>query len=272
MKDILIRSATGAVFVTFVIGSLWLGRWISFAAMALIGALGLYEFYTLKKHPLSGPTRWLSIVLGVLGFIGFALIEFGKLSSFFTLHIIMLPILSIFIIEIYRKKDHPLENTSLSAMGWIYILFPLYLLALLSKTQDFIYAIAPLLLTWVNDTFAYLGGRFLGKKSLFERISPKKTWEGSIIGISFALLLGAVLAHYTEKSLWFWLLIALVVAISSILGDLFESLFKRSLQIKDTGKLLPGHGGILDRMDATFFAVPLYYIILMTSIYLNYNV
>ncbi len=272
MKDILVRSATGAVFVSFMLGALWLGSWIPFAAMALVGAIGLYEFYTLKKHPLSGPTRWLSIILGVLGFAGFALIEFGYISSFFTLHIVMLPILIIFITEIYRKKDYPLENTSLSAMGWFYILFPLYLLALLAKTQDFIYAIAPLLLTWTNDTFAYLGGRFLGKKSLFERISPKKTWEGSIIGISFALVLGAILANYTEKSLWFWLLIALVVAISSILGDLFESLFKRSLQIKDSGKLLPGHGGILDRMDAAFFAVPLYFLILMTSFYLNYIV
>jgi phosphatidate cytidylyltransferase len=124
-----------------------------------------------------------------------------------------------------------------------------------------------LLLTWTNDTFAYLGGRFFGKKSLFPRISPKKTWEGTLVGIVFTAFAGIMIAFTTDTSTWFWMLASLLVAIASILGDLFESLFKRSLQIKDSGKLLPGHGGILDRMDATFFAVPLFYLLLTTALH-----
>jgi phosphatidate cytidylyltransferase len=177
--------------------------------------------------------------------------------------------LTIFITEIYRKKDQPLENTSLSAMGWFYILLPLFLLAHLSNLS-FTLAAAPLLLTWTNDTFAYLGGRFFGKKSLFARISPKKTWEGTIIGIIFSAICGVLLSVFTDISIIFWLSTSIIVSVASILGDLFESLFKRSLDIKDSGKLLPGHGGILDRFDATFFAVPLYYLLLTTAFYLNW--
>lgn len=266
MKEILIRSLTGAVFVTVILGALWLSSWISFAVMGLIGAIGLHEFYTLKKNPLSGPTRFASIFLGVFGFFTFMFIDLGTIDTFFIPHAAMLPVLMIFIIEIYRNKEHPLENTSLSSIGWIYILLPLFLLAHMAQ-ESFIFALTPLLLTWTNDTFAYLGGRFFGKKSLFPRISPKKTWEGTLVGIGFTALAGITIAFLTDTSTLFWLIAAFIVAIASILGDLFESLFKRSLQIKDSGKLLPGHGGILDRMDATFFAVPLFYLLLTTALH-----
>lgn len=269
MKEILIRSLTGAVFVTVILGSLWLSSVTSFAVMAFIGAIGLHEFYTLKKNPLSGPTRWLSIFLGVAAFLFYALIDLGRVDVFFIPHAALIPVLIIFIVEIYRNKEHPLENTSLSSIGWIYILLPLFLLAHLAN-QSFVYALAPLVLTWTNDTFAYLGGRFFGKKSLFPRISPKKTWEGTIVGILFTALAGTVIAMFTDTSTLFWMLAATLVAVASILGDLFESLFKRSLQIKDSGKLLPGHGGILDRMDATFFAVPLFYLLLTTALHFNW--
>lgn len=266
MKDILIRSATGAIFVTIILGSLWLGSWISYAVMGLIGAIGLHEFYTLKKNPLSGPTRWLSLLLGLLAFFTYMLIDLEEIDTFFIPHAAMLPVLIIFITEIYRNKEHPLENTSLSSIGWIYILLPLFLLAKMAQ-DDFVFAMTPLLLTWTNDTFAYLGGRFFGKKSLFERISPKKTWEGTFVGIFFTAIAGVIIAFLTDTSILFWMIASILVAIASILGDLFESLFKRSLQIKDSGKLLPGHGGILDRMDATFFAVPLFYLLLTTALH-----
>ncbi len=264
MNDILIRSLTGALFVAVVLGSLWLGSWISFAVMGLIGVVGLHEFYTLKKNPMHGPTRWLSMALGALIFTVYVLMYFDVLDLFFIPHISLLPLLIIFIVEIYRNKDFPLENTSLSFFGWVYILMPLYLLAFLAN-HAFLYALAPLVLTWTNDTFAYLGGRFFGKKSLFPRISPKKTWEGTIIGVSCSTLAGWFIADYSGSATLFWIISAVLVATASILGDLFESLFKRSLNIKDSGKLLPGHGGILDRFDATLFAVPLFYMLLTTA-------
>jgi phosphatidate cytidylyltransferase len=264
MKDILLRSATGAVFVAVVLGSLWSGGWLSFAVMGFIGAIGLHEFYTLKKNPMFGPTRWLSIVLGMTAYFIYTAMYFELLDPFFIPHVALLPLLTIFIVEIYRNKAQPLENTSLSFFGWVYILMPLYLLAFLAN-HAFLYALAPLLLIWTNDSFAYLGGRFLGKKSLFPRISPKKTWEGTIIGVLFTVVVGLIISLNTGSATLFWMISAILVAIASILGDLFESLFKRSLNIKDSGKLLPGHGGILDRFDATLFAVPLFYILLTTA-------
>jgi phosphatidate cytidylyltransferase len=264
MNDLVVRGITGFFFVTSVLLSLWFGSWISFAAMGAVGVLGLHEFYTLTNNPIYGPTRWLSIILGVCSYIAYTAMYFEKLDSFFVPHVALVSLLIIFIVEIYRKKAQPLENTSLSFFGWIYILMPLYLLAFLSN-HSFLYALAPLVLTWTNDTFAYLGGRLLGKKSLFERISPKKTWEGTIFGVVFCALSGLFIAFYTGSATAFWMVSAILVAIASVLGDLFESLFKRSLNIKDSGNLLPGHGGVLDRFDATLFAVPLFYMLLTTS-------
>jgi phosphatidate cytidylyltransferase len=269
MNDTLLRSLTGIVFVSVVLGSLWIGSWVSFGVMGLIGAIGLHEFYTLKKNPLHGPTRWLSIFLGLTTYFVYAAMFFDQFDKFFIPHVAFLPLMTIFIVEIYRNKEQPLENTSLSFFGWIYILMPMFLLALLAE-HDFLFALTPLVLVWTNDTFAYLGGRLVGRKSLFPRISPKKTWEGTLIGVCFSAIAGFVIAILSGSEMVFWIISAFLVSIASILGDLFESLFKRSLNIKDSGKLLPGHGGILDRFDATLFAVPLFYMLLTTAKYLGW--
>ncbi len=126
---------------------------------------------------------------------------------------------------------------------------------------------AMFLLIWSNDTFAYLIGRMIGKTKLFERISPKKTWEGTLGGIFMTVLVGFLIGEFlpTNEPLWFWLGAAIIIAPCAILGDLYESMFKRSLKIKDSGSILPGHGGILDRFDAVFFSVPFF--MAWTSIY-----
>jgi phosphatidate cytidylyltransferase len=116
------------------------------------------------------------------------------------------------------------------------------------------------LLIWTNDSFAYFSGRAFGKHKLFERISPKKTWEGTFGGILFTLLLGFIIGSYINKGeVLFWMISALIIAPGAILGDLLESLFKRSLAVKDSGKILPGHGGVLDRFDAALFTIPFFY-------------
>ena len=106
---------------------------------------------------------------------------------------------------------------------------------------------------------AYFGGRFLGKHKLFERISPKKTWEGAIIGAAFCILLGYIL-QMTWLVQWNWIIVASIIAVFSQLGDLVESMFKRSIHIKDSGSLLPGHGGFLDRFDGIFLSTPVIFI------------
>jgi phosphatidate cytidylyltransferase len=117
------------------------------------------------------------------------------------------------------------------------------------------------LIIWTNDTFAYLSGLTFGKHKLFERISPKKTWEGFIGGLLASLLIGYFLHQFIlEVSLLKWLFLCLLIAISSVLGDFIESLFKRTAGIKDSGTIMPGHGGILDRIDSLLFVVPVMYI------------
>lgn len=264
MNDLVLRGLTGIGFVGVMVLSIWLADAFVFIVMGAIGAFGLYEFYTLKKNPLHGPTRWLSIALGISFYGAFTAMYFNHIDPFFIPHFLLVPLLSVFIVEIYRNKQFPLENTSLSFFGWLYILAPLFLLSVLSN-HDFLYALAPLIMIWSNDSFAYLGGRFFGKRSLFERISPKKTWEGTICGVLAAAVAGAIIAQFTDSSFTFWIFCAIPVAVASVLGDLFESLFKRSLNVKDSGKLLPGHGGILDRFDATFFAIPIFYLVLTTA-------
>jgi phosphatidate cytidylyltransferase len=119
---------------------------------------------------------------------------------------------------------------------------------------------------WVNDTFAYLTGSLIGKHRLYERISPKKSWEGSIGGLFFSLLIAALFAHYSNYiSVDRALIIAILVVVFGSLGDLIESMLKRQAGVKDSGNLIPGHGGILDRFDATFFAVPFVFVYLIMT-------
>jgi phosphatidate cytidylyltransferase len=120
-----------------------------------------------------------------------------------------------------------------------------------------------LVILWLNDTGAYFIGSLLGKHRLFERISPKKSWEGSIGGAALSLITAwAVSLVFTDISLWKWLVMAGIISITGTLGDLVESMLKRSLDVKDSGSLLPGHGGILDRFDAVFLSVPFVFVFL----------
>jgi phosphatidate cytidylyltransferase len=129
------------------------------------------------------------------------------------------------------------------------------------SSHDMPRAIGMFLLIWTNDSFAFLTGKFFGKTKLFERISPKKTWEGTIGGGLLTILVAALLAFFynDKQDLIFWIGAAIIVVPCSVLGDLLESLFKRNLNLKDSGTILPGHGGILDRFDAALFTVPFYF-------------
>jgi phosphatidate cytidylyltransferase len=136
-------------------------------------------------------------------------------------------------------------------------ILPLYVLR---SIGGLLYLIGMFILIWTNDTFAYLTGRFLGKTKLFERISPKKTWEGTLGGIVFSLVASVLLAHYMEDDLVFWMISAVLISLGAIFGDLFESMLKRNAGIKDSGNIIPGHGGVLDRFDAALFGAPIFYL------------
>ena len=175
-------------------------------------------------------------------------------------------ILYLFISELYKKQPNPLNNWAYAMMSQIYIALSFALLNVLayhSSATESVSQYNPILplsifiFNWVNDTGAYCTGMLFGKHRLFERISPKKSWEGSIGGAVFSIIAAIVLAHFfTFLSTGVWIGLGLTVVVFGTWGDLTESLMKRTLGIKDSGNILPGHGGMLDRFDSTLMAVP----------------
>ncbi len=267
-NNFLQRTLTGALFVGIVLASML--HPIAFAAVFLIFMiLGLREFYTLVEQQGYKPQKIAGLVLAIALYVFayFMLIDLVNNSSFFRLLgigffllflvVIFIMMFSILlVIELYRKKERPLDNVLVTFGAILYITFPFLLLMIFSR--EMVLALALFLIIWANDTFAYLTGMAFGKHRLFERISPKKSWEGSIGGFIFSMLVAYLFYYYTDNImlLWQWFAYAGIIVIFGTFGDLAESMLKRSWNVKDSGNILPGHGGILDRFDSMLLAVP----------------
>ncbi|HQK98359.1 MAG TPA: phosphatidate cytidylyltransferase [Bacteroidia bacterium] len=253
------RTITGILFITVLIGSILYGQ-ISFQVLFLvISLLGLDEFYKLIKTEQREPNVNLGLFAGAVTYILASGVCFDSLPPSYLS--IIYPLFGIiFFAELYRKKQDPFGNIAITILGIVYAVIPFVLLnkvASLHINYNSNIVIGYFVLQWSSDTFAYLVGMSLGKRRLFERISPKKSWEGFIGALILTTAASQILAHfYTEFSSIDWAVIALIVVITGTLGDLVESLMKRSLNIKDSGNILPGHGGILDRFDGLLLAIP----------------
>jgi phosphatidate cytidylyltransferase len=170
-------------------------------------------------------------------------------------------IATIFFVELYRDKSTPFQNIALTILGLVYVLMPFaawvsYLYPARGIYNSHI-ILGYFFILWTNDTGAYLTGSAFGRHKLWERISPKKTWEGFIGGLLLSMGVAYLIAHYyTELNPILWVLIGFIVSIFGTLGDLVESMFKRSLDVKESGGILPGHGGILDRFDGVLLSTP----------------
>jgi phosphatidate cytidylyltransferase len=194
----------------------------------------------------------------------------GEEKDLFTLAVILVPyvimlIPMMFICELYRKSQTPIANIGSTLMGVIYIALPISLFVfipiLLGEGEwKPLAALFYIFIIWANDVFAYLFGITLGRHRLFERISPKKSWEGFFGGLAGAIAMGYVAAIVLEANTTAWMGLALVAAIAGVFGDLVESLMKRSIDIKDSGNIIPGHGGWLDRFDALILSAPFVFI------------
>ncbi len=267
----LTRTLTGAVFLLVVISALVFNVWTFAALFLLIIILGLHEFYTLIEKSGYQPQKWVGIVLGCSVFLSlftFTLsMEAGWHSYFnypflFLFGLALIPLFFlVFIFELFRKKDQPFANIAYTFLGLTYVALPLSLWCFSSnqigRAYNYHYLLGFFFIMWTADTGAYLFGKFMGKTKLFERISPKKTWEGLMGGILLSILVAWVISmYYKELALMQWIIVALMTSILGTFGDLVESMFKRSLDIKDSGSLLPGHGGILDRFDGVFISSP----------------
>jgi phosphatidate cytidylyltransferase len=262
------RTLTAFFFVIAIVGSALLGQTVFSFLLLIIAILGLHEFILLISNKDIQPAKWPTLIAGVIVYSSFAAHAMG-LIELPVLLIIFPSVFLLFILELWRNKAHPFVNIALSITAVIYIALPLGLMMyffdplIISGPYHYGIVLGFLFILWLNDTGAYLVGSVIGKHKLFERISPGKTWEGSIGGAIFALLTAWGLSLiYKQLDYSQWMIMAVIIVISGTLGDLVESMLKRSLGIKDSGNILPGHGGVLDRFDAVLLSVPFVFVYL----------
>lgn len=258
------RIITAIFFVIFMLIGIFGGSYPFAILILLISTLSYWEFFKLAKYEGSKDLR--QILATVLGLSPVILALSNQLMpSTLPGTIIDYAVWTIlgafvfFLLELHHKSDDPIKNLGTVFLSYIYIGLPYMMLVLLAfwkgNYQPFL-VIGLLLLVWLNDTGAYFSGRFFGKRLLAPNISPKKTWEGLVGGIIATLIVSQILAYFIhDYSRQQWLIMGILCSFG-ILGDLIESLFKRRADVKDSGALMPGHGGVLDRFDAFAFVIP----------------
>lgn len=261
LKNLIVRALSGAVFVVLMLGAIWLSSYYFAILFLIFTLLGLREFYALSSH-LQGVkvNNYLAITGGLLLFVISCGVSFLQWSpNWFALYLIYIPLL--FIPELYRTEGTPIQNIAVSLMGHLYVAVPFTIFCLIEPVSKEL-ILAFFVLIWASDTGAYLVGVCIGKHKMFERISPKKTWEGFFGGLAFALGFGYLFYRLNwvalpQADLFFWMILSSLIFIVGVFGDLIESLFKRSVGVKDSGNIMPGHGGMLDRFDSACLAAPI---------------
>lgn len=260
MSNTATRILVGIVGIPLFIFLIYKGG-IYFLVLSLVlASIALWEFYTMFQKEKYYPLIILPISLSVIALAGNFWDE-NFASLFLPLSIIL-----IFTAEIFRKEKKNPINSFIAAGGIIYITVPFIMLNRIILYQHFNYIIFIFILIWTCDTMAFFGGKFLGKHKLSE-ISPKKTWEGSVTGFIFTIIASLIVYYfYSDKViLKDALAIGAIIGIFSQIGDLFESLIKRKLNVKDSSHIIPGHGGVLDRFDSLIFVTPLIFLYLEIS-------
>ncbi len=283
-KTLTQRALTAAVFVGVLLSCI-LYNFLSFSLLFFVISIwGLLEFYSVSEKLGAKPFKVLGCLSAVILYLS-ALISNAGFNFFMgwnqmLIVAFILPFF-IFINSLFSKHETPVMNAAYTLAGIIYVVLPFVLLNNISCINKSVIVIQEennfldgsfynshiilgiFLLIWVNDTSAYLTGSLLGKHKLYERISPGKTWEGSIGGAILTMASVFIIANwFPEIKLIQWMVMAAIIIVFGTMGDLFQSLLKRQAGIKDSGKIMPGHGGILDRFDSLIFAIPFLYLYL----------
>lgn len=262
LSKLITRTITGIFFTAAVIGSMLLHPFAFSALFLLILVGGLVEYYRMITDAGKRPSRSAGIVTGVAAYALTALVA-GQLlpNKYLILTVLSLPVL--LATELLTKRPEPFQNAVYSLFGVVYITLPFAVLnyfmmpVFLTQGRYPLILLGFFLLVWVFDIFAYLTGIIAGRHKLMERISPAKTIEGLAGGLVFTLAFAFGISKFvTELTQVQWIAIALVIVLTGTLGDLSESMIKRKFNLKDSGAILPGHGGILDRFDGVFFSAP----------------
>ena len=270
-KNLIVRTITGVLFIAIMVSGFLRPQAMVFL-FSLITGLTIWEYCSLVNELKTVTVnRFIATVAGVYFFLAVAGINSGYIQTNGVFVPYLLTIVYLFVSELYTRNENAIHDWAYTMLSQMYIALPFSMINVLAFRQApdgdiHYYYLLPLsvfIFLWTDDTGAYCSGSLLGKHKLFPRISPAKSWEGSIGGALFVLIAAAVVGYLESQSnalsgltIVQWLGLGLVVTVFGTWGDLVESLFKRTLGIKDSGNILPGHGGMLDRFDSSLMAIP----------------
>lgn len=283
MKNLLIRTASGIVLLVVVVSAVFVSPYTFAALLLLIGLWSMYEFIRLAETGREVKiVKWLPMTVGaalilfpIAWYADYAGVAEGLMSVWIVATAVLVLALTplCFVVELFRRQPHPMENAAVEMAAVVYAAVPMMLFGIMALSPvtsatgyDPKFVMTYILIVWVNDIFAYLTGMSIGRHKMFERISPKKTWEGLAGGVVFAIGFAMAAGWYFGQNVWIWGGFGAVTVAGAILGDLVESMFKREVGVKDSGKILPGHGGMMDRFDALLLSLPwafIYFMVVM---------
>jgi phosphatidate cytidylyltransferase len=268
LKELHTRTISGLIFAIVLTGAILLGSYSFGLLFLIISVFALREFYTLSREAGFSPQVYPGLFTGAMVFILSFFI--AKQSLPYNAFVYVLPVFYAFpVYELFRKKKNPIANLSLTGFGVIYVSIPFSLLNFVGFHEiggviEYHYEllISLFLFVWASDTGGYIFGVSFGRHRLFERISPKKSWEGLIGGVITSIFVAWILTYiFPEYNFSLLGIMALLTALTGTFGDLVESMIKRSIGVKDSGRFMPGHGGLLDRFDSILLAAPMIYFV-----------
>lgn len=268
MKNFWIRTASATIYALLTVFAIYSPEWIGctfgnifmkiyFGFVAMVGVFEFYRMCTIKGIQVNKPIGYL---LSLLAFLGIAVP---------VLVVVALPALALLVVisALWRKTENPFAELGVLMLSVVYVVVPLAMIPLIAgypaKAPALI--MVTFIMIWVNDSFAYMGGSLIGKHKLWQRHSPGKTWEGCACGLVGAFLVAQFIAPFLDPNIKqvVWYAMALICSVVGTLGDLAESMFKRSCGVKDSGNIMPGHGGILDRFDSILASMPFIFVIVI---------
>jgi phosphatidate cytidylyltransferase len=266
------RSLSATIFVAVLLGAVYFNYWIATVFFAIISCICFYEFDQLAKKLGAATFAPIGYIFGLLSLLVTPLELFQNISlaTDISNFIYLLPVI-IGVSALFSKTDKPIQTACFTLFGLAYCFLPFVVLLRIPLLHEpsvevnyqALTILGLIFLIWANDTFAYIGGSLIGKNKMIERVSPGKTWEGTIIGVLCCIGVGFILnLAGLYENMMIWPCIALLVAVFGTIGDLIESLLKRQAGVKDSGRLMPGHGGALDRFDSLIIAAPVVFVFL----------
>ena len=275
MKPFLTRTISAVVYVILFLGTLLSGRLLHHPRLGLV-LFGLFllfvtvgctfEFFRLVERQGAKPNRLLGYILAVSALVIVGIIPLMELYPGFVLMmgcVMMMPALFGLsaIVQLWGKSEQPFREATYTMVPMLYVAVPLSLMLALIPNVGARVVIMIIVMVWVNDSAAYIGGSLFGRKKLWERHSPGKTWEGTLFGVLVTLMVAVFLCPMVQPLVaWYhWLALGLICSVVDTLGDLVESQLKRSVGVKDSGSIMPGHGGFLDRFDSLLIIMPFAY-------------